>query len=87
MVYGIPSGGYKCPFLAEAVEKVGHHLTWRNDRIKIRPWQNHSCSNGSPRESILRVRPFKILFQQPQPEEDIKNDRPDETSTRCIGRN
>ena len=59
--------------VAEAVEKVLTKHSQSNNRIRSVAGLNHCCAVRPVRESILRLGPLKILFQQPQPEEDIRS--------------
>jgi hypothetical protein len=59
------------PLVAEAVEKLRSGRRRRNKRIGWPCGANHNCAVRPVCESILRLRPLKIVFQQPQTRGDI----------------
>ena len=58
------------PVLIDTVDKVGRRRSSRNERIEINVSVNHSCRDGSLRESILRPSDPKIVYQQHRPKAD-----------------
>ncbi len=63
------------PVLADTADKVAPAERRRNIVIRNLARLNHCCGRRQPGESLLRVRPSKIVYQQYQPETVIRDFR------------
>ncbi len=63
--------GAEIPRMTDTVDKVAPAERRRNIVIRNLARLNHCCGRRQPGESLLRVRPSKIVYQQYRPISDI----------------